>query len=289
MARLSVTASPYVMLTKPGIIMGNAITTTGGFILASRGGFNPWLFLAALLGLSLIIASACILNNYMDRHIDERMKRTQNRGFVQGNVSVKLAFLIAAVTGITGCTILILFTNLLTLSLALVGFLVYVILYTLSKVRTAHGTLIGSIAGAVPPIVGYSAASGQFDTGALVFFILLALWQMPHFYAISIYRIEDYAAAKIPVLPLKKGIQATKIHMLFYILAFTGVSSLLTFLGYAGPFFLMTTTLLGLSWFALGLKGLKAKNDPAWARQMFIFSLVVIMGVCFAIPFSIAF
>jgi protoheme IX farnesyltransferase len=278
---------PYVNLTKPGIIMGNVITTAGGFALASRGSFNFLLFLVTLLGISLIIASACVCNNFIDRSADGMMSRTKNRPLARGVISSRNALFFALALGLSGAALLYVFVNMLALAAALFGFLVYVALYSFSKYRSIHGTLIGSVAGALPPVVGYCAASGSFDGGALIFFLILALWQMPHFFAIAIRRLEEYAAASIPVLPVVKGLKATKIQMLCYILIFTISTSMLTFFGYAGPLFLVATAPLGLAWLVLCIKGFKSKNDTLWARQMFLFSLVVIMGLCAVIPFSV--
>ena len=287
MARISVTASPYLMLTKPGIIMGNAITTVGGFLLASKGHFQPYLFLATLIGLSCIIGSACVFNNYIDREIDQKMARTKHRALASGLISGKNAIIFGIALFVLGISVLFFFTNGLALGVALFGFFVYVILYTLSKTRSKYSTLIGSFAGAAPPVVGYCSASRHFDTGALVFFSLLALWQLPHFLAIAIYRIEDYRAASIPVLPIEKGMKTTKVHMLLYIVAFMVVASMLTIYRYTGMLFLGTTLTLGTAWLLLGLKGLNAADDKLWARQMFFFSLIVIMGVSLIIPFSV--
>lgn len=276
----------YCLLTKPGIIMGNAITTAGGFALASRGSFNFLLFLATLIGISLVIASACVFNNYIDRVADEKMERTKNRALAKGAISSRSAILFAIVLGFMGIFTLSFFSNILALGIALFGFFVYVVLYSFSKYHSIHGTLIGSIAGAVPPVVGYCAARNSFDSGALILFVMIALWQMPHFFAIAIYRLKDYAAASIPVLPLKKGMHATKIQMTYYIIAFTGVACTLFAFNYVGYAFLIVASILGLAWLMLCIKGFKSNNDQLWARKMFIFSLVVVMGICFAIPFS---
>lgn len=278
----------YCLLTKPGILMGNAITTIAGFILASKGNFNFWLFLGTLIGLSLIIASGCVFNNYIDRIADAKMRRTKHRPLVQNTITPRQAIGFALLLGVLGIGVLALFSHFLALVIALFGFFVYVILYSFSKYHSIHGTLVGSVAGAVPPVVGYCAVSNQLDAGAWILFAMIALWQMPHFFAIAIFRLEDYAAASIPVLPLKKGVLTTKIQMLLYILAFIGVSCMLFAFDYVKYGYLFVTVLLGLSWAWLSIQGFKSKNDKLWARKMFIFSLVVIMGLCFAIPFSLS-
>jgi len=270
----------YIKLTKPGIIMGNAITTAAGFFLASKGHFNLGLFLAAMAGLSLIVAAGCVLNNYMDRDADKKMSRTQTRALVKGTISVSHALIFGVALGILGSLLLIFFTNLLTLCVALSGFVIYVFFYSLLKYRTMYGTEIGSIAGAVPPVVGYTAVSHQLDGGALLIFLVIALWQMPHFFAIALYRSKEYAAASIPVLPLVKGVSVTKIRMVLYTLAFIASTILLTFFGYTGYAYLSVTALLGLMWLRLCLKGFKAESHERWAHKMFRFSLVVIMVLC---------
>lgn len=266
----------YYYLTKPGIIMGNIITTAGGFFLASKGPISIFLFLATLLGLGLVIASACVVNNYTDRDMDAKMERTKRRALVLGLISHRAALFFAACLGLSGISILILFTNLLTAAVALVGFLIYVVLYAILKCRSIHGTLVGSLAGGVPPVVGYCAASGRLDLGAFLLFFILVLWQMPHFFSIAIYRLDDYSAAAIPLLPIKKGISTAKIYMQFYILAFLLVSLSLTLFGYTGYTYLFISALLGIGWFVLCSRELQNGQHVSWARGMFRFSLVVI-------------
>lgn len=276
----------YFLLTKPGILFGNAITAIGGFALASQNHFDIWLFLAMITGLSCIIASACVFNNYQDRDIDEKMARTRNRALVRGTISIHHAIIFASLLLASGILILFLFTNVLTVSCALFGFFVYVFLYGFWKYRSIHGTIIGSFAGAVPPVVGYCAVTDRFDLAALLLFLMIMLWQMPHFFAIALYRLEDYANARIPVLPLIKGIYVTKIHMLMYIIVFVGVTLLFTILGYTGLTFLVAAILLGSIWLILSILGFKSGNDQRWARRMFLFSLIHVTALCVVISFD---
>lgn len=277
----------YTMLTKPGIILGNVITTAAGFALASKGYLDMGLFLVTLIGLAFVIASAGVFNNYIDRAMDAKMARTKNRALVQGTISLKSALLFATCLGCVGVVILALGTNLLTVSVALTGFFIYLVLYAYWKYYSFYGTIVGSLAGAIPPVVGYCAVSNRLDTGAWLLFLILVLWQMPHFFAIALYRLEDYRAASIPVLPLQKGIYLTKIHMFFYIIAFTLVASMLTFFGYTGNVYFLVTALLGLAWLGLCVNGFKKENHVRWAHQMFVFSLVVIMGLCITLTVDV--
>jgi protoheme IX farnesyltransferase len=230
-----------------------------------------------LVGLSLVIASAGVFNNYIDRDIDAAMSRTKNRALAKGEISIKTALSFAAILGLAGGLLLGLLTNFLTLSIALAGLFVYVVLYGFFKRRTVYGTHVGSVAGAAPPVVGYTAVSDQLDTGALILFLILVFWQMPHFYSIAIRRLDDYKAAKLPVLPVKKGVRQAKIQITIYILIFVIVALMLSVFDYTGYAFAAAVAFLGLYWLRLALQGFKTRDNKNWARQMFLFSLIVII------------
>lgn len=278
----------YYMLTKPGIIMGNIITTGGGFALAAKGAFNPWMFLMTLVGLAFIVASAGVFNSYIDQAIDAKMSRTKDRPLVKGEISTKRALLFGFALGLVGVIVLAANTNILTVLVAIAGFFIYLVLYAFLKYRSFYGTLVGSVAGAVPPLVGYCAVSDTLDVGAWILFSIVVLWQMPHFFAIAIYHLEDYTAASIPVLPIEKGMYVTKVQMTLYIIAFIATAIMLTLTGYTGYWFAAVAAFLGTSWLALCLYGFyqNASQDKKWAHQMFVYSLVVIMGLFIAIPFD---
>lgn len=270
----------YYLLTKPGIILGNLITMAAGFFLASRGIFDFWLFLAVALGVTLIIASACVFNNYIDRETDKKMKRTKTRVLATGAINTSNAFIFGIVLVFIGNLILIFYTNWLTVMLTNIGFGIYVVLYSLWKSRTIYGTAIGSLAGAIPPVIGYCSVSNRFDIGAVILFTVMILWQMPHFFAIAISHLNDYQAAKLPVLPVEKGLFRTKIHMTFYILGFIFMITLLTFFNFTGYSYLTMTVGISLIWLIFCLKGFRTHNDRIWANHMFRISLLVIMTVC---------
>lgn len=274
----------YYLLTKPGIIFGNLITLAAGFLLASKGRVDVGLFFATLLGLAFIIASACVFNNYIDRNLDQKMERTKNRILAKGAMPVKNALVFGAALAVIGSAILLQYTNYLAYGVAAVGFFVYVLLYSLWKGKTIYGTAIGSVAGAVPPVVGYCAASNSIDGGAVILFIMLVLWQMPHFFSIALYHIEDYTAAKVPVLPIIKGIPRAKIHMVLYVIAFLPAAMMLTYFGYAGYFYLSVMIACGAAWIILSLKGFQSNDDKLWGKQMFRFSLLIISFTSLVIP-----
>ena len=271
----------YFSLTKPGIIFGNLITTIGGFYLV-RPHASFYLLLFTLLGISLVIASGCVFNNYIDRDIDPLMERTKNRATALGLISTTKLLLFGTLLGLLGFSVLFFFTNMLVTFIAFLGFFFYSIAYSLYFKRfSIYGTAIGSISGAVPPVVGYCAASHSFNIGAVIVFFMLVFWQMPHSYAIAIYRLKDYMSANIPVLPVKKSMRYTKISMLVYVIIFSAISMLPTYFGYTGNYYLTAAVVLSLYWIYLTAKGLKSNNDVLWARKVFSFSIILITLLSF--------
>jgi protoheme IX farnesyltransferase len=267
----------YLLVTKPGIIFGNLITAAGGFFLASKGKIDIGALLPALTGISLVVASGCVFNNCIDRNMDRKMVRTRNRVLAQGRMSTKFALCYASLLGIAGAAILWAATNMLSVAIVLAGFTIYVGVYSLYlKRNSVYGTLIGSLAGAAPPLAGYCSVSGRLDMGALILLSIFSLWQMPHCYAIAIFRWDDYAAAEIPVLPVKQAMPAVKMHILGYILAFIAATLMLAFGGYTGYSYLAVAVALGLQWLYLAWSGYKTSDDRLWAKKLFVFSILSI-------------
>lgn len=251
------------------------LTAAAGFLLASRGEVNLGLMLATLSGTALIIACACVINNIIDQNIDRRMARTKQRGLITGVISVNAAVVYGFVLGCLGVAILLVFTNLLTTLIGLFGLFAYVVLYSYAKRHSVQGTLVGTISGSTPPVAGYTAVTGQIDTAAVLLFLILVCWQMPHFYAIALFRIKEYKAAKLPLLPIVKGTRRTIGEMLAYITSFILVSSALTFFGYTSRSYLLVMLIVGVVWLKYWLAD---KSDiVAWARKMFLVSLVVLL------------
>lgn len=277
------TFKDYYSIVKPGVLYGNALTAAAGFLFASAyfKVFDTWLFIATMVGTTFVIASACALNNFLDQDIDSKMARTKTRVLVAGKVDGFKAVILSAALGSLGLVILILFTNLLVVAVGIMGFIVYVVLYgMLSKRLSIHGTLVGSVSGAAPILAGYVAVSGVIDPAALIVFLILFLWQMPEFYSIAIYRRKEYKAAGVPVMSVVKGVDSTKIQIFLYTFAFVIATTLLTFFGYTGYIYLIVMSGLGLYWLHLGYLGLIEGSKDAWARQMFRFSLIILLAFC---------
>ncbi len=271
------TLKTYYQLTKPGIIYGNILNALAGFFLASRWQFEFGLLATTLGGMALVIASSCVFNNYIDRGIDAKMARTNKRALVSGKVSGLAAIIYASCLGVAGFAVLARFTNLLTVGLGVLAVFTYVVLYGVSKRQSVHGTVVGSVAGALPPVAAYSSVTNHLDSGAFILFFIYVFWQMPHFYAIGMYRLKDYKAAGLPILSVKKGLRASKVYVLIYTVAFVITSLLLTSFGYTGYIYLVVMAGIGLYWLYRGLTGFEAGNDDRWARQMFGTSLIVVM------------
>lgn len=279
----------YYSLTKPGVTYGNAITAVAGFLLASSylRTFDVWRFVALTIGMTLVIASACALNNVLDQDIDAKMERTRKRAMVRGALKNRNAVIFSAVLGVVGLVMLALMTNWLVVAIGIGGFVDYVVLYgMLSKRLSIHGTLVGAVSGAAPILGGYVAAAGRIDAGAVIVFLIIFLWQMPEFYSISIYRREEYKAAGVPVMAVVVGIENTKLQIFLYTIAYVAATLLLSIFGYAGWVYFVIMAALGLYWIWLGAKGFRAHTKAenyAWARNMFGFSMITILAVSFMV------
>ncbi|HVM73754.1 MAG TPA: heme o synthase [Candidatus Paceibacterota bacterium] len=267
----------YYELTKPGIVYGNIMTTVAAFLFASQWHIDPLLQLSTVVGLALVIASACVLNNVIDRHIDAKMERTKHRALVVGTIDRHSAISFAILLGIFGFFILFMRTNVLTTIIAVIGCVFYLVFYSYAK-RAGHwGTLVGSVSGAVPIVVGYTAVTNRFDLISLLLFFILACWQMPHFYAIAIRRSSDYRTAHIPVLPLVKGNKTTNVHIVVYIMLFLIATASFAVIAQAGYIFLIIMLAVGIRWLMIAIEGFSARDDQKWARSLFLFSLVVLL------------
>ena len=276
----------YYNLAKPGIVYGNVLTTLAAYLFASRWHIAPLPLIATLVGIGLVIGGACVFNNYIDRDIDRKMARTRDRALVSGAISSHDGIAFGMLLTLTGFFLVSAFANMLTAGVALVGFVFYVALYGISKRMSHWGTVVGSVSGAVPIVAGYTAVADRLDGTALILFLILVVWQMPHFYSISMYRFGDYIAAGIPVLPSQKGMRVTKIYIAAYIVAYILAASALTLLGYAGYIYLASVLLFGCIWLWRAIAGFKATDDAKWARDLFFFSLAVL--VSFSLMLSVA-
>jgi protoheme IX farnesyltransferase len=264
-------------LVKPGIVYSNTMTAAAGFLLASKGHVHFSLLLTLLAGTALIIASACVFNNYIDRGIDSKMSRTKKRATASGKISPLWVNIYATILGLAGFIVLAQ-TNLLTFLIGAAAFISYVVLYGFAKRKTVHGTLVGTLPGSASLVAGYTAATNRLDVAVLLLFLIMLTWQMAHFYSIAIFRLSDYKKAGLPVMPAVKGVKLTKLQIVFYVFAFIIASVDLSFFGYAGVSYLIVVPGLGIYWLFRAINGFKARSDAKWARSMFGFSLIALLA-----------
>ncbi|MFM9281996.1 heme o synthase [Paenibacillus jiagnxiensis] len=225
----------------------------------------------AFIGTALVIGAAGVFNNLYDRDIDGIMERTKNRPTVSGIVDVRSGLIIGTWIAVGGLVALYIASP-LSAFCGFLGLFLYVVPYTMwTKRKTIYNTEVGSLSGAMPPLIGWAAISPDIlHPGAIALFLLMVIWQMPHFYAIGIRRMEEYRAANVPMLPVVKGIRRTYVQMNVYLVALF----LCGFLFWSfNPYIAVANALLSLGWLILSIYGYRRKQEDKWARSMFIFSL----------------
>lgn len=279
----------YLNLIKPNIVIGNAMSAIGGFFIASDEHIHLRLLINMVIGISLIIAASCILNNIIDRDIDAVMQRTKYRILTHKKTKLFLTTTIffSIILNIIGFLFLSFTENLLIIYLTAIGLFIYVGIYSAwIKRKSLYSIIIGSISGSIPPVVGYCTVTHAIDIGAITLLTMFSFWQIPHSYAIMIVRFKDYKAALIPTFPIKKGILTTIHHMLFCIIGFITTTVFLTVMKYTSYIFLYTINSINLIWLYIGLCGYKYinKNIFLWSKKMFLLSILVIMSVNILLP-----
>ena len=265
----------FLSLIKIGSVNSNLITTFTGMWLALHisglsflGNLNT--VLLTLIGSSLIIAGSCAVNNYYDRDIDHLMERTKVRPTVTGKIQPNQA-LWSGILLIALGLIMLLMTTVMAAVIGFIGVFTYVVLYTMwTKRRYTINTVVGSVSGAVPPLIGWTAVEGHIGIVAWVLFMILFIWQIPHFLALAIKKTEDYRAANIPMLPVVHGFEVTKRQIIVWVAC---LLPLPFFLGSLGLPIVILGTLLNVGWLVLGLMGFRMKNIMKWATLMFVYSL----------------
>ena len=277
----STTFKDFLVLVKVGIVNSNLITAFAGIWLGlyfTDQSFlgNLDLVLYGVIGTALIIAGAGSLNNYIDRDIDMFMERTKKRPTVTGKINPVKVLSMGLALVITGLLILLMATPMAAF-MGLLGVLAYVLLYTMwSKRRLVSNTVIGSISGAIPPLIGWAAVDPGLHPIAWGLFLVMFVWQPPHFYALAMKRTEEYRAAGIPMLPVVKGFKTTKLHTLLWVLLLFPIPFILKPIGVS---FVVLATILNIGWLMIALKGFSFKKeftkeeDLKWANKMFIYSL----------------
>lgn len=274
-------------LTKPGVTYGNLITTVAGYLFAADGQINWAVLLALTVGTWGVIASACVINNYLDQDIDALMTRTQKRPLLTGEVTGRQAVVFGTALGIGGTVSLALFTNWWVVGVGLFGWVVYVWLYgALGKRKSVHGTLVGSISGAAPILAGYVAVSNGLDLTAALLFLILFFWQEPEFYSISIFRRSEYAKADVPVSAVVRGVPLTIRHIFVFTILTIASMLALGFSPLTSWTMWIVLLVLSLRWIHIAAEGLITAEPETWARRMFHYSLVVLVALSVVISIN---
>ncbi len=265
----------YVRLTKPRIVMLLVITTIPAMIMAERGLPSLWLILATVVGGSIVAGGANAMNMYFDRDIDGLMLRTRGRPVPAGQIEPEKAAVFGILLGGAGFILLQQAVNLLAASLTLGAFAFYVVIYTLILKRTTPlNIVIGGAAGAMPPVIGWAAVTGEMSVPALIMFAIVTLWTPPHFWALSLNYSSDYERAGVPMLPVVAGPEETKRQILLYAIALVAVSLLLAVWSEAGVIYLSAAAVLGATflYFALCLwRESSVKGSSALFRYSIVY------------------
>jgi heme o synthase len=263
----------YIALTKPRLNFLVVASSAAGHYLGAAGGFDPARMAEAVVGTALVAGGAAALNMVFERDTDGLMRRTRMRPLPDGRVTSTDATLFGAVLASAGLALLAARTNLTAAALALATIVVYLAIYTPMKRRTPLATLVGAVPGALPPLIGWTAARGTIDAGGAALFAIVFLWQIPHFMAISWLYRDDYATARFPMLSVvdAAGHRASR-QALWYSVALLPVSLAPAALGIAGPVYAVAAALLGIAMLVLAAR-FAAGRDDASARQLFFGSI----------------
>ncbi len=281
---LSVSWRDYYELCKPRVVALIVFTAVVGMFLATPGMVPPLVLIFGTLGIGLVAASAAAINHVADHRIDAVMVRTKYRPLPQGELSRPQALAFAAVIGALGMTLLIAFVNTLTAVLTLLSLVGYAVIYTLYLKRaTPQNIVIGGAAGAAPPVLGWTAVTGSIDPHSLLLFLIIFAWTPPHFWALAIYRRNDYAKADIPMLPITHGVDFTRLQILLYTVILT-VVTILPFATYMCGWVYLIGALVLDGVFLYYAICMQWDHDDRLAMRMFWYSIIYLMAL-FAVLF----
>jgi heme o synthase len=269
----------YRELTKPNVVALMILTSVIGMFMAVPGMVPLDVLVLGNLGIALCAGAAATVNHLVDQQVDQRMARTRNRPVAQGRVGVPQAALFAAVMGTAGMVILLRWINPLTAWLTLASLVGYAFVYTMFLKRaTPQNIVIGGLAGAAPPLLGWTAVTGDIHGHALLLVLIIFAWTPPHFWALAIHRREEYAAVDIPMLPVTHGVMFTKLHILLYTLIMFAITLLPFVTRMSGPFYLLGAVVLGGGFLYWAIELLRGRN-PRAPMETFKYSIIYLMAL----------
>ena len=268
--------SSYINLCKPKIVALLTVTALIGMLLSVNfytNLTNVFNGLASLVGFALLAAASAALNQIFDRETDKNMSRTKLRPLAAGNISLTEALTFTAILLFVGSSLMLYFSNLLTLMITTFGFIFYSLIYTIYlKWATPQNIVIGGLSGALPPLIGWTAVSNEISLMPLILVLIIFLWTPPHFWPLAIDRMEEYKKEGVPMMPIAKGVTRTKKEMVVYAVLLLAASLAPYIYGLAGIFYLVTTTALNLYFIYLCLIYLNDKDNQL-SMKIFNFSV----------------
>ncbi|WP_101758700.1 heme o synthase [Oceanicoccus sp. KOV_DT_Chl] len=268
----------YYELTKPNVVYLMLLTSAIGMFMATTGAVPLDILILANVGIGLCAACGAVINHLVDQRIDTIMARTHNRPVAQGRITQKQAGVFAAILGVVGMAILLIFINQLTAWLTLFSLIGYAGIYTLwLKRATPQNIVIGGLPGAAPPLLGWTALTGEIHGHALLLVLIVFAWTPPHFWALAINRKDDYAKAAIPMLPVTHGVEYTALHIMLYTLVLIAISLLPFATGLSNVLYLAGAVILGVIHLYYSLQIMR--GDPKAPMATFKFSLVYLMAI----------
>jgi protoheme IX farnesyltransferase len=274
------TVKNYVELCKPRVVMLMILTSIVGMVLAPSTSFPMVPMILGNLGIAMVASAAAALNHAADQQIDKIMGRTQHRPLVQGKVTARNCLIFSFVLCIVGTLILIFFINVLTAILTFLSLIGYVLVYTLYlKQATPQNIVIGGIAGAAPPLLGWTAVTGSISAEPLLLVLIIFIWTPPHFWALAIYRLEDYAKANVPMLPHTHGVPYTKLNIVLYTILLVCVSSMPYIIHMSGWIYFVGVTAANIG-FLYSVLRLYRSDDRENAMRTFKHSIYY-LGIVF--------
>jgi protoheme IX farnesyltransferase len=281
-SRVAASWRDYLELCKPNVVALMILTSLIGMLLSTDGAVPVTVLLFGNLGIALCAGSAAVVNHIVDRHVDDKMARTLNRPLAQGRLGPQQAVIFSLVTGSLGMAVLLVFTNVLTAWLTLASLVGYAFVYTMFLKRaTPQNIVIGGLAGAAPPLLGWTAVTGEIHYNALLLVLIIFAWTPPHFWALAVHRKEEYAKAEIPMLPVTHGEKYTKINILLYTLLLIVVTTMPYLTGMFGWLYLSGSLLLGVGFLYWAIVMLRSEGGDS-GMKTFQYSIVYLM-VLFAI------
>ncbi len=273
------TVRDYIEITKPKVVLLLVFTAIVGMVLSVPGMLPLQETVFGIIGIGLAAASAAAINHVVDQHADAQMHRTRNRPLPQGNLSTAQCLWFAGAIGVLSMLVLIAFVNTLTAVLTFFSLIGYACVYTMYLKRaTPQNIVIGGVAGAMPPVLGWAAITGEVTAHSLLLFLIVFIWTPPHFWALAIHRRDDYAKVNIPMLPVTHGVGYTRLQILLYTILLVIITIAPYLIHMSGLIYLVAALAFG-GWFLFHAVKIQNPDHPRQPMRMFVVSIQYLMGL----------